>query len=38
MIIQDYPAFVMNELEFNAFGQIVEYYDMQVGKFLVPDT
>ena len=31
MIIQDYTAFVMNELNFDDFGRIIEYYDMQVN-------
>ena len=33
MIIQDYTAFVMNELNFDDFGRIIEYYDMQVNIY-----
>ena len=31
LIIQDYNAFVMNELKFNDNGRIIEDYNMQVN-------
>ena len=33
LIIQDYKAFVMNELKFNDIGRIIEDYDMQVNIY-----